>query len=83
MASCFGVLTILASILLPWWLSIVLALACAFYFKLFFEIVIVGLIIDSIYGSGVIGYHFSYLFTLVMTIIFIMILKLKDSLSMY
>lgn len=69
--------------MLPWWAAIVFAVAGAFYFNYFIEIIFVGIIIDSLYGSGVGSFGVHYAFTLISSILLLVISNLKTRLIMY
>jgi hypothetical protein len=70
-------------ILFPWWVSVIFAFAGLFYFERFYEAVIVGLLIDSIYGSFIILPNFPYFMTTCFFIITILIIRFKKNLIMY
>jgi hypothetical protein len=41
----------------PWWVSMLIAAVCVFIFHIFYEIIILGLIIDSLYNMPVARFH--------------------------
>ncbi len=51
---------LLAIVFLPWWVSVAYAVFLLFYFKIFYEIVVFGLLIDLLYGKG--DYQFAIFF---------------------
>ncbi|MFA7193885.1 MAG: hypothetical protein WC087_03135 [Candidatus Paceibacterota bacterium] len=55
----------------------------AFYFKSFYEVVGLGLLMDSIFGSVAIFDNFSYFFTLVFLVSVFLINKVREKLIMY
>jgi len=67
----------------PWWVSIVFALAGAFYFKLYIELIVVGVIIDSIYGNILFDDKIAFVFTLVTSILLGFISFLKSRMTAY
>ncbi len=74
---------ILSIFVFPWWVPLLLACAAAFYFNYFVELIVVGAMIDSFYGSAVAGTHFPYFFALVTAIGYAVISILKKRLIMY
>lgn len=69
--------------LAPWWVSIIFAIAGAFYFKLFIELIIVGMFIDSIYGNILFDDKIAFMFTLVTSVLLGFISFLKDRMIGY
>jgi len=69
--------------LTPWWVSIIFAVAGAFYFKLFIELIIVGMFIDSIYGNILLDDKIAFIFTLVTSVLLGLISFLKDRMTAY
>lgn len=50
--------------LLPWWFSLFLGFACVFLFKNFFEALLVGFVLDALYGiAGQTFFKTNMLFT--------------------
>jgi hypothetical protein len=76
----FGIILIISAFVLPWWISFVASLIGLFYFKNLYEVIFVGLIIDSLYGVGVVLYGFEFVFTAFFLISFFAISKFKKSL---
>lgn len=79
----FDFVLIIFAITLPWWVSLVLALAAIFYFEKFYETIFIGLIIDSIYGSSVVFSAFPYLITTISAVFALLIIHFKKNLIMY
>ena len=69
--------------LTPWWVSIIFAIAGAFYFKLFIELIIVGMFIDSIYGNILFDDKIAFVFTLVTSVLLGFISFLKERMIGY
>ena len=61
----------------PWWLILILGLILSFYFNNFYEYILTGLIIDSLYGQILIFEKFSFIFTLITLVLTILIIKFK------
>lgn len=69
--------------LTPWWVSIIFAIAGAFYFKLFIELIFVGMFIDSIYGNILFDDKIAFMFTLATSVLLGFISFLKDRMIGY
>lgn len=55
----FTVLLLSAVLYAPWWLAILLALWGAFYFSRYYEVILLGVLADLLYGTSggmLIGY---------------------------
>jgi hypothetical protein len=68
---------------LPWWANVILIIALAFYFKNYYEAVILGLIMDAIYGSFVVFDSFIYMFTISFLIMIYVVNKIREKMIMY
>jgi len=44
------IILLLSVLFLPWWITIILALALVFYFKLYYEFIIAAVLTDMLYG---------------------------------
>lgn len=53
----FDVLLLLVAFLAPWWVAMTAALAAAFAFPAYYELVVLGLILDSLYNAPVARFH--------------------------
>ena len=79
----FGIILIISAFIFQWWISILLSLVGLFYFNNLFEVLIVGIIIDSLYGQGPqipIFESFQFIFTLGLLVALILISKFKTKL---
>lgn len=66
----FNIALILSLLYLPWWAGAVIALSACFMIGRFYEVVIYGILADTLYGSRF-GWHgFSYVATLYAVVIF-------------
>lgn len=72
-----GIILLLSTLLFHWWVPILIALFCLFYFDDFYEILVVGLLIDVLYGSKFEFYGFNLFFTLLMLVFFYTIGKFR------
>jgi len=63
---------ILTAFAAPWWLAVIVAIAGAFYFQRYVELVVIGIIIDSLY-NGPAGWFggFPFAFTLVALVLYL------------
>jgi len=79
----FGITLIISAFIFQWWISLLLSLIGLFYFKNLFEVLVVGIIIDSLYGKGLqipIFESFQFIFTLGLLVALILISKFKTKL---
>lgn len=62
----------------PWWVSFFGAFVAAFFFRRYIELVILGIVIDSLYnGPAVWFFQFPYAMTLIALIALLLITYLK------
>lgn len=79
----FGIILIISAFVLQWWLSFILAILGLLYFDNLYEAIVVGIIIDSLYGNGIeleLLQGFNFLFTLILVILFVLINSFKSNL---
>ena len=77
-----GILSIVSVFFLPWWFVFLIALALLFYFEKFYEVIIIALLADIIYGSE----HFisfPYAITFIAIIFLYIVTKFKKNLIAY
>ncbi|NQV88420.1 MAG: hypothetical protein HQ402_02615 [Parcubacteria group bacterium] len=68
----------------PGYIFVIVALALVFYFNSYYEILIAGFIIDSVYGVSLdMFFGLNFAFTLYSAIIFLTSLYLKKKLKFY
>ena len=67
---------LLSVIVFPWWFYVSLSILALFYFDDFYEIVFIGLMMDSLYTTGLIN-------TLIALLFFIISVFLKKSLIFF
>ena len=77
-----GILSVFSVFIFPWWVVFLLALALMFHFKYFFEIIIIAILVDVLYGTAFV-FNFPYMFTLLSIIIFYVIVRFKEGLILY
>ena len=74
----FDILLLISVLMLPWWLSVVLALGGIFVFKNFYEFIVAGVIMYSLYaipGTGFLSSPFWFPFLIGVLYIAIQIIK--------
>jgi len=76
----FGIALILSAFVLPWWISFSLSIIGLLYFKKLYEIIAVGIILDSLYGTVFNIFGFTFFFTLVLLVAFYVINSFKKNL---
>jgi hypothetical protein len=77
-----GGLSVLSVFILPWWVVFLFAFALLFHFDRFYEIIIIALIADVIYGS-IYFVGFPYFFTFISIIFLYTISSFKKNLIAY
>jgi len=75
-----SLLLFISPVFLPWWLVIIFGLFLVFYFNLYLEFVVVGIIMDALYGQEILFLHSYYIFSICNLIIFLVLQKLKSHL---
>lgn len=74
------ILIVLSVFFLPWWLTTILAVLALLKFDFFLEIVLIGLLLDVIYGTHLIFVHIPYALSLLAIILFLLTTSLKKKL---
>ncbi len=77
-----GVFGILSVFFLPWWMVLSIVLSAMFYFDRYYEVIIIGLIADVLYGSFY-AVNFPYPITLLSLIFLYIISNFKKNLIAY
>ena len=79
-----SVLLLFSVLFLPFWVSILLALAGMFYFSVFWETVVLFLLSDLLYGAGEAKFHGAVFVSFVSAIIVIIAIEIvKKKLKFY
>jgi hypothetical protein len=73
----FGIILILSVFILPWWTAFLLSILGLFYFDNLYEVIVVGLAIDVLYGVHFEFFGFDLFFTLILLACFYMITLFK------
>ncbi|HMO78778.1 MAG TPA: hypothetical protein PJ997_00800 [Candidatus Paceibacterota bacterium] len=76
----FGIFAILGAFLFPWWLAIIISFFGILYFDNFYEIILVGIILDSLYGKIFTAFGFGFWITASMFFVFYIVSEMKKSL---
>lgn len=63
--------------LLPQYITIFLVILAILAFDNFFESIVFGLCLDTLYGSGLLGFDLGYFFTIVALVFYLISFKLK------
>jgi len=74
---------LISVVLLPWWLSAPIAIIFLFVFDSYYEILIAGLIIDSLYPHSFIIPRISIGFTFLAAVVFLASFPIKRNLKFY
>lgn len=54
----------------PWWLSVALAVLLLSFFKAYFEVIVGGVIMDSVFGAPIMSlFNIEFLYTILFTIL--------------
>jgi hypothetical protein len=74
----------LAIFIFPWWLVVVFGVLALLAFSSFYEIVILGIVIDSLYNAAITRYHhIEFVVTIGAIFLFIVVEVLKRHLKFY
>ena len=71
-----AIIIVFTATTLPWWVSLLIAIVCTFYFNSYYEIIAFGFFMDTIFGS-------SFFLTIVTILIFILSFPIKNRISFY
>ncbi len=78
------ILLILSIFFFPWWLTLGLSLIALFYFDNFYEILFLGIGIDSLYNATIAIYHpVEFVATIIAIVLFVGVTILKNRLRLY
>jgi hypothetical protein len=79
-----GIAVALAIVLAPWWLTWILAIAFLFIFPNYYEILLWGILYDSLYGLPLAQFGGSrYVFSIAGITLFVLVFFLKKYLAAY
>ncbi len=76
----YGAFLIISAFILPWWIPVIFSLIGIFYFDNLYEIIFVGLIIDTLYGSNLSLIGLDIVFTISLTLALYILTNVKKSL---
>jgi len=79
----FDIVFLVVMFVLPWWISVGIALILLFVFESFWEIVAFAVFFDILYSSS--GYFFAsqFIFTIGALVSFVVVSRLKKSIIIY
>ncbi len=76
----YGAFLIISAFILPWWIPVIFSLIGIFYFDNLYEIIFVGLIIDTLYGANLSLVGLDIVFTISLTLALYILTNVKKSL---
>lgn len=79
----FGIIIVASAFVFQWWIGVLLSVFGLFYFSNLYEVIAVGIIIDSLYGVGpawLSFLNFDFPFTILMIVLLLLTTKLKQQL---
>ncbi|HRY31128.1 MAG TPA: hypothetical protein P5328_01950 [Candidatus Paceibacterota bacterium] len=76
----YSLFIILCAFVAPWWISVVFSILGLLYFEKLYEVMVVGIVLDSLYGFNVEIFSFGFIFTLFLIIVFYLISNLRKNL---
>ncbi len=75
---------IISAFFFPWWIPMLAGLIAVFYFNSYYEIVVLGVIIDSLYNASVPRfYNIQFVLTLTSILVVFCVGALKERLRFY
>jgi hypothetical protein len=78
------ILLVLSAFIFPWWLALLGAALAVFYFSGYYEILILGIIMDSLYNAPIARFHHvEFVVTLLALFLFVIAEVLKRRLRLY
>ena len=79
-----GILLLLSIIFAYWWITWLLAIILLFYFPIYYEIIICGIIYDALYGISLPQFwNIDYVFTFFSIVLFVLSIIIKKYLIIY
>lgn len=79
----WSIALLVLAFLVPWWITTLLTLATLFYFKHFYEAVLIGLVLDALAGSYVLFPLFPYALTLCSLGLVVIVTHIRERMIMY
>lgn len=72
---------LVSAFFMPWWFTMALALCAALYFSSYYEIVVLGIILDSLYNASIPRfYHIQFVLTYGAIIVIVISIILRERL---
>jgi len=78
--ACLDVVLLIGSFVAPLWLVLPAAIVCMFVFENFYEIIVLGIIIDALYGLPSRFFPFPIIYTISISVLFVARIFLKKHL---
>jgi hypothetical protein len=78
----YSAVTLISVFILPWWSSLTLGVMGVFVFPSFYEVLFVGVFLDSLYGERAVSFILGYRFTLALSVFFLLSFFIKESFSL-
>lgn len=63
----YGVALLISAFILPWWIAVLFSILGILYFPQLYEVIAVGLILDTLYGANISLHGVSIVFTIGLT----------------
>lgn len=80
----FDFILFLLAILLPGWSFFLLGTIFSYFFSVFWEFILVSLIVDVLYGFPVVGfYEFNFIFTVLSAIVVVIVSITKNKIRLF
>lgn len=79
----FGIILVISAFVFQWWISVGLSIIGLLYFKRLYEVIAVGIILDSLYGKNFdIPFieSFDFPITIILMILLFVSIKMKNNL---
>lgn len=79
-----NIVTLVLLFIVPWWVTLIFVVGSLFVFENFYESIVFGLLLDGFHGqAGITFYGLNALFTITISIVFIISIFLKTRLTFY
>jgi hypothetical protein len=80
----FDIVLFLLAILLPGWWFFLFGTVASYFFAVFWEFIIISLIVDVLYGFSIAGfYEVNYIFTALSIVVVLVIAALKSKIRVF
>jgi len=79
----FDIILFIGVFILPWWLWFILVVASIFLINFQYEVILFGFVADSVFGGGIVGKNFHFMFLGFVMFVLLLSLFLKPRLKFY